>query len=268
MRGYLSLLSPLVALLVTAAHSGRAAEVPTGSDCLNTAPGDAEIQLDLPAGFIDVGSVAFSANVPLEGVPLPLPPSICAGFQIIWLDKHKASVGPDSEHGVSYVVEPDPFDTVVRRTETAQLPTVSSSDTIDIEILALSLKSVSPITVITGGSGAKLYEVRISLDGTNPSLPGSLQFTAVELNGPNVSGTLSMPNLPVNWVLDLVPLDGGPDPPVINGSSEFTSGTGGGTFETTTPVPAVREWGLVLLGLGLLAQMAYVIRRRLRSAAL
>ncbi len=67
-----------------------------------------------------------------------------------------------------------PTDTIVRRLTTADLPTVGSFDTVPIEIVALNLVSVNPITVTyDGGAHPELWDVRACLSGS-PQIQGSM----------------------------------------------------------------------------------------------
>jgi hypothetical protein len=59
------------------------------------------------------------------------------------------------------------IDTIVERLGIAVLPSVGSSDVIDIEIVALSLKSIDPITVTyNGGQSPELWDVDVCLSAS------------------------------------------------------------------------------------------------------
>jgi hypothetical protein len=88
----------------------------------------------LPAGFFDPGSDPFSGTVQFQGEPLG------------------PTYGPVG-----------PTDTIVERKETAFLPGVGSSDTVPIEIVALNLVSIQPITVTYGPNPPEQWDVRLSL---------------------------------------------------------------------------------------------------------
>jgi len=66
-----------------------------------------------------------------------------------------------------------PADMIVERQSSATLPTIPSSGTIPIEIVALQLQSTSPITVNPGGTQ---WDVRVQLDPASPSV-GSMTIT-------------------------------------------------------------------------------------------
>jgi hypothetical protein len=67
-----------------------------------------------------------------------------------------------------------PTDAIVERHETAHLPVCPSSDQIEIEIVALSLVSVSPITVTYGGGDPELWEAKMCLSSLVPQTPGTM----------------------------------------------------------------------------------------------
>lgn len=94
----------------------------------------------IPRDFFDPGSKAFKKTVPIIGNPI-------------------SSLGATQLNaGLA--------DTVVRRLETAMLPSVGSSDTIPIEIVALSLVSVEPITVKYSGGPSQQWNVSVILSST------------------------------------------------------------------------------------------------------
>jgi hypothetical protein len=97
--------------------------------------------------------------------------------------------GSDPFDGIIYCTgetpEPVPHpDTVVQRTSQGHVPPpYPSSDTIDIEIIALSLVSVAPITVTqNGGQDPEQWDVEVDLSGI-PAPPGTLDATKTHCNG-------------------------------------------------------------------------------------
>lgn len=78
-------------------------------------------------------------------------------------------IGPVAFEGKT--VGPGNTDTIVQRKEDANLPAVGSSDTIDIEIVELSLQSVNPVDV-----GGNFFDVFVHLDAGNPSV-GEMTIT-------------------------------------------------------------------------------------------
>lgn len=93
----------------------------------------------IPAGFFDPGSDPFIGRITLDGGTLP--------------NLGGPSLGPS--------------DTVVSRTAIAELPSVESQDTVPIEIVALNLVSVQPITVsYNGGQNPEQWNVMVCLSAT------------------------------------------------------------------------------------------------------
>lgn len=93
----------------------------------------------IPADFFDPGSDPFTGVITLDGGTL----SNLGG----------PSLGPS--------------DTVVNRMATAELPLVGSSDTVPIEIVALNLVSINPITVTyNGGFNPEPWNVTVCLSAT------------------------------------------------------------------------------------------------------
>lgn len=114
---------------------------------------------DIPSGFFDTGSAPFVGTVILTGMPLD-----------------PANTGS--------------ADTIVRRLETARFPhPFPSSDTVPIEIVALSLRSLSPITVTYAGGRTESWDVRVSLtSGAQPV--GNMTITHTDNGGGKWEATL------------------------------------------------------------------------------
>ena len=130
-------------------------DVLAGVDLLQTVPGlthqDFNGPFTIPADFFDPGSDIFTGNVPLEGVPLGSSPEC-----------------PPVDLGRT--------DTIVKRLADASLPAVGSSDVIPIELVALQLRSVSPITVTYSGINDELWDIEITISPTTPS-QGTMTIT-------------------------------------------------------------------------------------------
>ncbi len=126
---------------------------------------------DLPAGFFGPGSDVFSGTINLEGVPL------------------------------------DPFentDTVIERLNPADLtgPPVAS-DTVPIELVELSLRSIDPIVVEFGGSNPQFFDVFVTLS-PDPQPTGGLMTINKDFGpSPNSGGTFNS-ILPIQPVLTFV----------------------------------------------------------------
>ncbi len=119
------------ACLAVFAALPAAGDVVAGSDLLTTL-GAGQTLVDfgvdpIPMDFFGPGSDALTSQVPLEDVPLvDLPLGTAQGA-----------------------------DTIIERLQTAVLASCPSEDTIDIEIVALHLRSIEPVTVtFDGGNGA------------------------------------------------------------------------------------------------------------------
>ena len=155
-------------LLLFATSPARAVAGPdvlAGHDLFAT--GDGALQdfslFPIPADFFFPGSDPFNSIVDLEGEPLGS-----------W----------DGFSGLGNT------DTIVKRLDDALLPVNPPPDqtalTIDIEIVALSLRSVSPITVTSGGPDT-FWDVFVDIDTTalplvTPSL-GTMDITQTSATG-------------------------------------------------------------------------------------
>ncbi len=163
----LALPLPATSLILTAAD-----------DLWRTPPGSAGYDFasnPIPAGFFEPGSDPFDGQIDFEGVPL-------------------TTVPPGEAGGA---------DTIVRRlSDTVDLP-VGNADTIPIEIVALSLKSVAPITV-TGSGGPSQWDVKVCLNGPQPQ--GNMTIDLQQAEGGTFDSTL-----PVIPTLIFTPVGGGTD---------------------------------------------------------
>ncbi len=120
-----------------------ATDVPAGSDLFSTPPGYGTYdEVSLPADFFGPGSDPFDGVIYLEGDPFPVP-------------------GPNGN---------EEADTIVERLADASLPDpYSSTATVDTQMIALDLKSTSPITVtFDGGMNWSTYDVRVCLSSVDP----------------------------------------------------------------------------------------------------
>lgn len=119
----------------------------------------------IPAGFFGTGSDAFAGSICLEGVPL----------------------GPTSYGDFGQA------DTLVARTEDpidrCALP--QATRTINVDVVALSLASVSPITVYYGGQSPETWNVRVDLSPT-VAPHGSLTATKSHCNGGTYTSILNV----------------------------------------------------------------------------
>jgi hypothetical protein len=117
----------------------------------------------IPADFFDPGSDPFIGDINWQGSPLP--------------NLGGPSLGPT--------------DTVVSRPMTAELPMVGSQDTIPIEIVALNLVSVAPITVTyNGGQNPEQWNVAACLSSMAAQVQGTMTISRDCTNGGTFSSTL------------------------------------------------------------------------------
>jgi len=119
----------------------------------------------LPAGFFDPGSDPFDGTVVFQGAPLVTdPPSV---------------IGPT--------------DTIIRRMAPLSFPGCGGTDTVPIEIVALSLVSCEPIVVRypdpPNPPRSELWDVKVSLPG-QPQTPGTMTVTKTHCDGGTFSATL------------------------------------------------------------------------------
>ncbi len=148
---FFALLGVGLAVLTASTVVSLAGDIQPGIDLWQTPPGASSHDFGgspIPPDFFNPGSEPFDGVVRLQGNPLPL--------------------GLDSNFG------PQPYDTVVVRRLPAHFPSgvCPAETTIPIEIVALDLVSIQPITVTYGGSGfAELWDVRVCLSGLMSGQP-------------------------------------------------------------------------------------------------
>lgn len=117
---------------------------PTGNTYMNF------IYTPIPADFFGPGSDPFNGVIPLQGEPLNTSPPDILG----------------------------PTDTIVERIESAALPACGASDPVQIELIALSLVSIGPMTVTyNGGQNPESWDVQICLSSSVSQDPGSMTIT-------------------------------------------------------------------------------------------
>jgi hypothetical protein len=139
-----------------------------GFNLFRTDPNSTQLNFSatpIPADFFDPGSDPFHGIMHMRGEPLaasalcPPPPTLC----------------PDDDLNV--------FDTVVERLGTAVLPGLGSTDTIDIELVELSLRSIAPSTVTyNGGLNPELWDVE-ACNSPSGSPPGTMTITHATAEG-------------------------------------------------------------------------------------
>ncbi len=156
-----ALCSSAAALAVVAASgSAPAQDVLPGLDLFRThavQTGHHFSPTDLPAGFFGPGSDPFSELVRFQGVPL------------------------ESWPGCTFE-ELDAIDTIFHRAAAAHLPSIPSQDIVPVEIVALELVSVNPITVTYGGQNPESWTVTQRLSPTAPT-QGQMAITRTSPTG-------------------------------------------------------------------------------------
>ena len=171
----------------------RSQDVLAGIDLWTTPGGGTSYQdfsaTPIPAGFFDPGSDPFNGTIVFVGNPLPN-----LGGPMIF-----------------------PADTVVRRRADAVLPGPGSQDTVPIEIVALNLVSVQPITVTyTGGMNPELWDVRACLSAVNSQPQGMMTIHQNHPNGGTFDSQLPvLPRLVFVRQSDMAMRTADPVPPIL-----------------------------------------------------
>lgn len=234
-----------IALLLPPSLSAKPPKivVPQGTDCWHT---DASKQdFRLPPGFFFAGSKLIRTTIELTGVPLPpavvegtFPPNCGCALDkvtttITWTDRHGNPVSPDSIHKVSPVVnKTTTVDTCVRRTVNADFPGQGAAVQVNIQLVRLSLKSVTPLTV-QFPTGPKKFDVFVKESGTQR--PGSMILTAGKIQGKKASGKAKLNNLHITYDVEfreVVPAGSRPIVKTLTGQRlSFTGTRGTFTFD-------------------------------------
>ncbi|MGH2712069.1 MAG: DUF7450 family protein [Actinomycetota bacterium] len=129
-------------------------EIPPGYDLLETDPETTIANVQVPPGFFGPGSDPFNGDVRFTGYPI------------------NSFMGHDTGDA----------STVVQRPEAANV-SPGTSDTVPIEIVALNLGSIEPITVTyNGGQNPEDWNVMVGLSPTGPS-QGDMTVTQDDANG-------------------------------------------------------------------------------------
>lgn len=184
-------LAVAVALLSLAAVRRPIPVIEEGTDCWVTEEGTEQELKTLPMDYLSPGSqVVHKHTIRLEGVPLD-PAFVAAPYPrgcgcpekvttvVTWRDRH-GNVTKDMRHAVSKNVDQTSrVDTCVRRTVAAQLGNGKRPVKVAIELVALSLKSVEPLTVPYKDGPEKKFDVFITNVDPSEQKPreGSMTFT-------------------------------------------------------------------------------------------
>ena len=279
--------------------AARAGQISANADAFQTLPGAASVTLP-GIGTVALEGAEFSAPGTDPHYPLTvdevtrlnaLAPSLgLVQYQLEWVDAHGNVVGPTSMHKVGQILVPvitttPNFDTVVQRLDTLTFTAAGQVRATQIRILMLNLQSVAPVVI-----GGFHYEVLVVLangspvydpnDTANPQYAGNLKFDSTLVDAAGVSGTLDlgltgptptaanlgadlpsgMEGLPVNFDVQFIPLDGGPQLPDVKQEVIFQN-LGPSSFG---PVPEPSSLVILLTGGLMVGPFAM---RRLRASA-
>ncbi len=241
-----------------------------GCDAFRTPNGGGSLdfggsQPPIPADFFGPGSDPFIGNVSLNGVPLG------------------SYNGSNTGNA----------DTIVERLTTAVLPAVGASDTVPIELVALSLRGDATITVtFNGGQNPTEFDLTVVESPTLESVgtitinhegadggTWSADFTAIvdvtftEVGNPgsvfvmaDVSETqVCLAEFPGEWSHadpGLIPDPCNPDPNFFVTVACIHQGPHPETVPAVAAIPAVSTWGMIVMTLLVLTGGAIVFLRR------
>lgn len=180
----LAIASLAIALPVTSAHADP---ILPGFDLLETLPGtyhDFTGPFAVPAGFFGPGSDPFFGRVDFQTVPMGPQPGC---------------LGPVGNTGM-----------LVHRPLGANPPCCPGQETVPIEIVALSLVSVNPITVTYGGAPLEHWRVEWNVSPSPPPPTGQMTVKRQFPNG----GTFDS-QLPVRPVFTFTKVQPQPEPPRV-----------------------------------------------------
>lgn len=166
------------------------------------------------------GGPAAANNVVLGSDYLTTQPGTFFDFPVL---------GPVNFQGLP--IGPGSTDTIVQRQETAILPAVGSSDTIQVELVALSLQSVAPVNI-----GGSFFDVFVTLDPAAAST-GTMTIRHEFADGtPGGEGTFDI-QVNVLFIAAFVPVGGGP--PLQEVAGQILLASTGGAWQHTPPPGAL-----------------------------
>lgn len=208
-----------------------------GDDVFHTPPGQSAAMLNLPAGFFGPGSDPFIGTVQLTGQPVSGPsthpfqpqgpfPQVAQTVTHRIVDARQAGTQGD---------------TVVSRLQGASLHfpgSPAATQTVPIEIVAMSLTSVQPIIVTyNGGQNPEPWSVQMQVNPNSPQTPGAMTLTRTGEHG----GTFTF-ELPVNSLMTYRQVVGTGVVGPISRTDTYYGGLGtssplGPSYDTGPPVP-------------------------------
>jgi hypothetical protein len=181
----LAILSALVG--GSALHAQTGTTISAGSDLWVTVGGGGQTYQDfsetpIPADFFGTGSEPFAGRIEFEGKPI------------------------DPSLGLT-------VDTVIQRLGDATLNGPGSEATVPIELVALGLQSVHPITVNINNQETQWFVEVESYQGGTPTPQGTMTIRQTSETGGTFESTL-----PVVPMFFFTSLEGRPNPPPLDGS--------------------------------------------------
>lgn len=255
----------LVAGLIVASISGAKAlpfDVPAGPLGLATHPGTT-MTIDADEGFFGFGSDA------VRGLEVALGPDTIQMFppfpqpfiDITTTGTFFGSSGDsDGSFGVTHVLENAELagttDTIINILDSLTLDNIGDSGTVEIELVALSLKSVNPIQIsFFGGGGIRDFNVFVNISKSFGQTTGTMNLLRTGENQLQITSMALPENLALNFQ-DLVLL---PAEDTFIEAGATLGGSGSIEFAEEIPEPV----GMMFVGLGALALM----RRKAARAA-
>jgi hypothetical protein len=184
--------------------------IPPGTDCWHTEAGTEQLLDSLPKDFFGPGSKAIpKTKIQLVGVPLPVtvvtgkfPPGCECPLDkvntvITWEDRHGNKTN-DTRHAVKEVVnQTTTVDTCIRRTVKTDFPGQGAAVQVNIQLVALSLKSVTPLPVSYTDGKNKKFNIFVTQSANQQ--PGTMTLTAGKIQAGKTTGKTKLKNLHITY---------------------------------------------------------------------
>jgi hypothetical protein len=209
-----------VALLSLGARGCPPQPLEPGVDCWHTETGTQQRFKTLPPGTfgsldgtektqsnpVTTQSIELTGNVDPADVEDLLAKCGCpeeVEYDITWLDPHGVETDPNSGHAVTQVKTPTTtVDTCIRRTARANVQNKGVASQVEIQLVAVRLKSVNPIEVTYGGGPPasrpkKYFDVFVTESGTQKV--GKMTLTTNTIANGKANGDVLLGSLPVHY---------------------------------------------------------------------
>lgn len=135
----------------------------------------------LPADTIESGTDAFTSPPPLAGSPTEVTLTLPQGFFGPGSDLITPTIQLEGEDLRLHTGGSLPADTLVERTETANLTCGGTAGPINIELVALDLRSTDPIPVtFNGGPETQLWDLQVCLSSDRMNNPSEGMMTITQ----------------------------------------------------------------------------------------